>query len=124
MENKSKIDRATTVEELRLLVCDFVAERQWETYHNPKSLSMSIAIEAAELMEHFQWLTNEQSNTLVEKEEERLQVEDELADVMIYVLAFANATGTDLSQVVTRKMARNQHRFPAARVTGILGDSS
>ncbi|NOZ05325.1 MAG: nucleotide pyrophosphohydrolase [Chloroflexi bacterium] len=116
-------DDATTVDELRQMVRTFVAQREWKSYHDPKSLAMSIAIEAAELMEHFQWLTTEQSRELLEDEERRWQVEDELADVFIYVLSFANAVGTELSEIVRRKIARNQHRFPVEKVIGKLGDA-
>jgi len=116
-------DDATTIDELRQLVRTFVTQREWESYHDPKSLAMSIAIEAAELMEHFQWLTTEQSRKLLEDEGPRWQIEDELADVFIYVLAFANTMETELSQIAQRKMARNQHRFPVEKVIGKLGDA-
>ncbi len=117
-------DDATKIDTLRQLVGAFVAERAWKTYHDPKSLAMSIAIESAELMEHFQWLTTEQSRKLLEDEEQRWQIEDELADVLIYVLAFANTIETELSEIVHRKMARNQHRFPVERVLGKLGNAN
>ncbi len=116
-------DDATTIDELRQVVRTFVAQREWNSYHDLKSLAMSIAIEAAELMEHFQWLTTEQSGKLLEDEGPRWQIEDELADVFIYVLAFANTMGTELSEIVQRKMARNQHRFPVEKVIGRLGDA-
>ena len=115
-------DTRTTVEYLRSLVREFVAERAWEKYHAPKNLAMSIAIEAAELMEHFQWLANEESQEVISRLETRAQVEDELADVLIYALAFANAIDADISQIVRRKMARNQGRFPVHEVRGSLGN--
>jgi dCTP diphosphatase len=111
----SSSDEQTWVADLRQAVQEFVVARCWEGYHTPKNLAMSIAIEAAELMEHFQWLTPELSQALVEDPQKREQVADELADVLIYCLSFANATGIDLSSAVRVKLARNQLRFPLDR---------
>jgi len=120
--SNEQTDKTTTVDDLRLLIREFVTERAWEEYHAPKNLAMSIAIEAAELMEHFQWLPGEESREIASNSEVRAQVEDELADVMIYALAFANAIGADVSQIVRRKMERNQRRFPVHEVQGSLGN--
>ncbi|OGO40098.1 MAG: hypothetical protein A2Z04_03575, partial [Chloroflexi bacterium RBG_16_57_9] len=84
----------------------------WEVYHTPKNLAMSIAIEAAELMEEFQWLTPEETQAALADPAKRPAIEDELADILIYLLSFANVTQTDLSAAVERKMARNEGRFP------------
>lgn len=105
-------DDKTTVAELRQLVEDFVAEREWSKYHSPKNLAMSIAIEAAELMEHFQWLTPEEAQTLVEDPEKRAAAGEELADVVGYCFAMAGALGVDLSQTVRAKMLRNHEKYP------------
>ncbi len=121
MELPAQTDRTTAIQDLRAQIREFVAERDWEKYHHPKNLAMSIAIEAAELMEHFQWLSADECQAEIERPETRAQVEDELADVLIYALAFANATGTDISQIVRRKMGVNQKRFPASEVHGTLG---
>ena len=102
----------TTLAQLRLAVAQFVGARQWEPYHNPKNLAMSISIEAAELQEHFQWGTIEDGMEYVQDEDNRLAVADELADVLIYCLSFANATGIDVSTAILDKLARNEHRFP------------
>lgn len=121
-EPGERSDGATTVGDLRAAVAAFVAERDWEQYHTPKNLAMSIAIEAAEIMEHFQWYGLEESAArLAQDDAERAEVADELADVLIYCLSFANATGIDLSAAVLAKLERNQGRFPAARVRGRLG---
>lgn len=121
MEPPAQTDRTTVIQELRAQIREFVTERDWEKYHHPKNLAMSIAIEAAELMEHFQWLSEDECQARVERPETRAQVEDELADVLIYALAFANAIGTDISQIVHRKMGANRKRFPASEVRGTLG---
>ena len=109
-------DQLVTVDELRSLVAEFVAERAWQGYHSPKSLSMSIAIEAAELMEHFQWLDNEASRQAARAPEVRAAVAGELADVMIYCLALANTMGLDVSAAVVEKMVDNHRRFPTGEL--------
>ena len=79
-------DSETTVSELRKLVSDFVQERDWEKFHAPKNVSMALAIEAAELMEHFQWISIEESRTLNDPRK-REQIGEELADIICYALA-------------------------------------
>lgn len=108
------MDNSTTLAELRTLVADFVAARDWNRFHTPKNLAMSIAIEAAELMEHFQWLTVDEAQAHVADAERRAVVADELADVLIYCLSFANAASIDVAAAIHTKMARNQERFPVA----------
>lgn len=103
-------DSRTTVEELKQVMRDFVEERNWKKFHNAKNLSMSMAIEAGELMEHFQWLTSEQvvagnGYTLAD-------VEEELADVVCYALSISNALDIDLSQAIERKMIKNRRKYP------------
>jgi NTP pyrophosphatase (non-canonical NTP hydrolase) len=111
-------DDTTTVAELRRAVAEFVAAREWRPFHSPKNLSMSIAIEAAELMEHFQWLTAEESEAALEDFATRSQIADELADVVIYCLSMSNACGMDVSAEVSAKLARNETRFPAEEFRG------
>ncbi len=114
-------DAHTTVADLREICRQFVAARDWAVYHSPKNLAMSIAIEAAEIMEHVQWLTGEESRALVADADARAALADELADVVIYCLMLANSAQIDVSQAVAAKFARNQHRFPADVVRGRLG---
>lgn len=114
------MDEQTTLAELRQAVREFVAARHWERFHTPKHLSMSIAIEAAEIMEHFQWLTEQQSRELVQDGEQRAEIADELADVLIYCLSFANSADIDISQAVRKKLARNETRFPPEQIRGRL----
>lgn len=109
-------DHLVTVDELRRLVAEFVDERAWQGYHSPKSLSMSIAIEAAELMEHFQWLDNDASREAVQAPVVAAAVAGELADVVIYCLALANAVNLDVSAAIDEKMAQNRRRFPAGEL--------
>jgi NTP pyrophosphatase (non-canonical NTP hydrolase) len=109
------MDDRTTVAELREAVQRFTSARQWERYHTPKNLAMGIAIEAAEIMEHFQWLTVEESKQHVLDRDVCAEVADELADVLIYCLSFANCAGIDVSEAIRTKLARNETRFPASR---------
>jgi NTP pyrophosphatase (non-canonical NTP hydrolase) len=116
------MDKLTTLGELRAAVAGFVAARNWQPYHTPKNLAMSIAIEAAELMEHFQWLTAEQAEQVASSAEERSMVADELADVLIYCLSFADSINIDISQAVGAKLKRNEVRFPVAATGYPPGD--
>jgi NTP pyrophosphatase (non-canonical NTP hydrolase) len=109
-------DDTTTLADLRSRVAAFIAERQWEVYHTPKSLSMAIAIEAAELMEQFQWVGNARSRQIGAAEPVRGAAADELADVLIYCLALANVLEVDISEAVLAKLTRNQQRFPPGRL--------
>ena len=112
MKTKPQLDTLTTVDSLRKEVREFMQERNWERYHSPKNLSMSIAIEAAEIMEHFQWYTSEESRKLVEDEQAWAQVTDEVADVLIYCLTLANQLNMDISTAVTSKLERRRSRYP------------
>ncbi len=111
-------DETTTLAQLRSRVAEFVSARSWEQFHTPKNLSGAIAIEAAELMEHFQWLTGEQATAAVQDEAERTAVADEMADVLIYTLSLANALGVDVSAAVLGKLERNESRFPVQEWRG------
>ena len=106
-------DSQTTVAELRGVVDRFVAERKWEGFHTPKNLAMSLAIEAAEVMEHFQWLTAEEAVSAASDEEKRGEVADELADVLAYLLSLSAAMQIDLAAAVEEKMKRNAIKYPA-----------
>ncbi|TVS10728.1 MAG: nucleotide pyrophosphohydrolase [Planctomycetaceae bacterium] len=111
-------DQETTIAELRQIVAEFVDDRDWQQFHSPKNLAMSLAIEAAELMEHFQWITVEASRGVGEDAGKRGEVSDELADVLCYALALANEMGIDVSDAVRRKMEKNARKYPAAEYRG------
>ena len=111
-------DNHTTVAELRRLVNDFVDRRDWHQFHSPKNLAMSLAIETAELMEHFQWISTDQSRQVAEQPDQISQVADELADVLCYVLAMANELNLDLSRAVRQKVAKNEQKYPADQFRG------
>lgn len=102
-------DQQTTLAELKKRVSEFVDARDWAKYHNPKDVAISIAIEAAELLEHFQWVGETEASE---------EVRDELADVVIYCLSFANAMGIDLSRAVIEKIGKNEAKYPCDLVRG------
>ena len=89
-------DQQTTILQLREMVRQFVADRDWHQFHSPKNLSMALAIEAAELMEHFSWITTDASRQINHNPESLRAVEEEMADVLCYVLAMANELNVDL----------------------------
>ena len=114
-------DEQTTVAELRAIVRQFVDERDWRQFHSPKNLSMSLAIEVAELMEHFQWIGADASWKVADHPDRRLEVRDELADVLCYVLALANELQIDLSTALKDKMVKNARKYPAEEYRGRYG---
>ena len=91
----------------------FARTRDWEKYHNPKNLSMALAVEAAELMEIFQWLTPHESQSIMNSKGEKEHGEDEVADVFIYLLRIVESLDIDLEQVAIRKMEKNAEKYPA-----------
>jgi len=104
--------------EIKDKIRKFVRERDWEKFHSPKNLSMSIAIEAAELMEHFQWLTIAQSKKLLRNKASRVEIEDELADIAVYVLDFCNLFDIDIEKSIINKLEKNAIKYPASKVKG------
>lgn len=110
-----------TLSDLQTRVNNFVEARDWRSFHNPKNLALSISIESAELMEHFQWLTIEQSRKRLDDPTKRAEIAAELADVLIYALSFAEATKIDITDAILKKLARNEERFPPEVVRGKLG---
>ena len=112
-------DATTTIAQLRDQVKTFVDERDWQQFHSSKNLSMALSIEAAELMEHFQWISAESSRNL--EQEKLVEVGEELADVFCYTLAIANELGIDLAETFERKMGLNRAKYPAEEYRGRFG---
>jgi dCTP diphosphatase len=104
-------DAETTIQELRAAVQRFNDARDWHQFHTPKNVAASIVIEAAELLEHFQWADGPAAEQLP-------QIAEELADVFIYCLVLADALDIDLSQAVRQKLARNDARYPVEEYRG------
>jgi len=114
-------DQETTLAELREMVREFVDARDWHQFHSPKNLSMALAIEAAELMEHFQWITTDASRAVGADADKLTAVTEELADVMCYGMALANELGIDISAALRDKMKKNEAKYPAEEFRGRYG---
>ena len=114
-------DATTTVGELREAMQRFVDERDWRQFHAPKNLAMALAVEAAELMEHFQWLDVDASRRLPENAAKLAAVGEEIADVIGYGLAIANELGIDVSDTIRAKMVKNALKYPAEEFRGRYG---
>ena len=106
----------SSLDELAVLIRAFAKERDWDQFHTPKNLAMGVAIEAAELMEEFQWLTPEQSAELAP--EKLAAVRHEIADVLVYLVLLADKLGVDLLAAAADKIAINAQKYPADTVRG------
>jgi dCTP diphosphatase len=104
------------LEDLAQRLRDFARERDWEKFHTPKNLAMALAVEAAELMEHFQWLGSRASAKLDEKT--LAQVRQEIGDVLIYLVRLADRLGIDPLAAAAEKIRINQCKYPADQVRG------
>lgn len=104
------------LETLREEVRQFVAERGWDRHHNPKNLSMALAVEAAEVLEHFQWCSEAESFAL--PPDKRRDVAHELSDVLMGVLRVADLLDIDLAAAFAEKMALNREKYPPEKVLG------
>ena len=107
---------ADRLAELQRRLGDFAAQRDWDQFHSPKNLAMALSVEASELVEEFQWLTEEQSRALDPERHERVRLE--AADVLIYLLRLADKLEIDLLRAAADKIALNELKYPAARVRG------
>ena len=111
-------DSTTTVADLKAKILAFVRERDWEQFHAPKNLAMALAAESGELMEHFLWATTESSHAIVNDPAKRTKISDELADVVIYAIEFANMSRIDLSAAIAAKMEANAKKYPVEKARG------
>ena len=107
-------DATATIQSLKDAVRAFADERQWGPYHTPKNLSMALATEVAELMEHFLWLTGEESRKACEEPAKREAIADELADVVNLVCQFSVNSGIDISDAFAVKIAKNALKYPVS----------
>ncbi|MHB1676828.1 MAG: nucleotide pyrophosphohydrolase [Sulfuriferula sp.] len=102
--------------QLRIRIRQFAEERDWDRYHSPKNLAMALIVEAAELVEHFQWLTEQQSQTLTP--DKLAQVGEELADIQIYLISIADKLNVDLLAAVDKKIVANAEKYPVDKARG------
>lgn len=113
-----EMDDTTTLSQLKQLVEEFVFGRDSAQFHSPKNLSMVIAIETTKLMDLFKWPDALDTATMMERDEIALAAQEEIAEIMIYCLAFANRTGIDVSGAIERKVAKNGAKYPAGAFQG------
>ena len=112
-------DETTTLKQLRISIKEFIDARDWNKYHNPKDLAISISLESSELLEIFQWLDKEEieyqlkNSNLIEK------IMEELSDVMIYCISLSNALDIDLSKAIQHKIQTNVSKYPIDKSKGI-----
>lgn len=111
-------DDVVNLGELKKQVLSFAQERDWEQFHSPKNLSMALAAEAGELMEHFLWIDSEASRATVAEKQLRSAIEEELADVVIYALEFANQAGVDMTAAIESKLKQNAIKYPVEKSRG------
>lgn len=104
------------IKELREILADFATERDWEQFHSPKNLSMALSVEVSELLEHFQWLTDDESRMLSAAKREEVRLE--LADIFIYLVRLADKLDVDLIAAAHEKISLNRLKYPADRVRG------
>jgi dCTP diphosphatase len=104
------------MDNLRDAISTFIEERDWEQFHSPKNLAMALSVEASEIVEHFQWLTEEQSKDL--PPEKLAEVREEIGDVMIYLTELADKLGIDPLEAARAKLEINKQKYPANLVKG------
>ncbi len=104
------------MEDLRGAIGAFIAERDWQQFHSPKNLAMALSVEASEILEHFQWLTEEQSRNL--PPEKLAEVREEIGDVMIYLTELAEKLDVDPVEAAKAKLEINRQKYPAGLVRG------
>lgn len=109
------LDTDTTVHDLKKRVADFRDERNWRKYDTPKNLAVSICIEAAELLEHFQWKSDEEIIGMLRDDSEKAEVSNELADVIIYCLGLSDTLEVDIADALKRKLEKNREKYPVIK---------
>ncbi len=108
--------------DLILKLREFARERDWEQFHTPKNLVMALSVESSELVEHFQWLTPEQAESLKSENSENLErrekVAEEVCDILFYLLRFSDIMNIDLEKAAEKKIEKNAKKYPAEKVRG------
>ena len=112
------MDTKTTIIELKQLVQTFCEERDWDQFHDAKELAIGISTEAGELLEHFRFKSRDQINELFKDEKKRLEISEELSDVLYFVLRFAQMYNIDLTSNLHLKNEKNARKYPISKVKG------
>jgi dCTP diphosphatase len=111
-------DASTTLQQIKDLMREFVRQREWEQFHDLKNLSMAIAVEAGELMDHFRWVDNKAAAEVMRDEQQARGVRHELADVLVLLAEFAEVAGIDMAGAVSEKMEINRRKYPVDLARG------
>jgi len=111
-------DETTTIADLKKLIATFVAERDWEQFHDPKNLVMALTSEVGELADIFRWVTSEKALELALDREHAQGVANELADVMMFALEFASVCGIDVVSAMNTKLLINTEKYPVSKSKG------
>ena len=111
-------DNQTTIADLKSMMTRFIAERNWEKFHTPRNLAVSLNVEAGELLELFQWLTPEEATVRTKEPDFRTALGEEMADVLMYLVSLAVAADIDLAAATEAKMAKNCRKYPADEFRG------
>ncbi len=111
-------DEKTKISELIEKVRNFCEKRDWGQFHNPKDLAIALTIEAAELLEHFRWKSQKETNESLQNKKKREQIEDEVADILFFLLRFCQINNIDLSTTLTRKISKNEKKYPVHKFKG------
>ena len=107
-----------SISELISLVKTFCEARDWDQFHGPKDLAIGVITEASELLEHFRFLSDEQAMALLKDPQQKEDIEDELADVLFFLLRFSQRFDIDLSQALVRKIAKSEKKYPVDKAKG------
>ena len=111
-------DDKTTIEDLKKVMRQFVEERDWRQFHKPKDLAIAISGEAAELLEHFRFRDEKMMNEYLSEKDNRLEIERETADILSFLIRFADEMDIDLARALEEKMQHNTKRFPIGKASG------
>jgi len=112
------MDKDTPIIEIKQWIKEFDRARDWDQYHHPKELAISISLEAAELLENFQWKVNQSLDSMKADDKIMKSLKNELADIIIYSLNFANQLDIDVSNAIKEKLEENDRKYPANLVKG------
>ena len=107
------------ITEIQKKISDFAQERDWEQFHTPKNLAMALSVEASELVEIFQWLTEKQSFNIKNNPQDFLKVKDELADILTYLVRISDILGVNLNEEFHRKIQLNAQKYPVEKAKGM-----
>ncbi len=111
-------DNKTTIDDLKAQVKKFSDDRDWEQFHDAKELAIALSIEASEILEHFRWKTKEEVKELLKNPNKREDIEDEMADVLSFLLRMAQMNDIDLTKALERKLEKNNKKYPVEKSKG------